>query len=160
MGCNLDTASCKLLWTAFNSSTLLMVIWGIIHICYLPESPNAIQWLDWKEPHLLAVTQSETSAKNLLDLDSIFQMKGKIKSDPGYQFLDCYPMTKQIRGQVLILNDFGGRKGSDLDVQNLENLFQQLNFCVVSSFFVIFNNSETLVDKWIIILLFKWKGHK
>ena len=47
------------------------------------------------------------------------------------EFLDCYPMTEEKRGRVLILNDFFGRWGSEHDVENLENLFRLLNFEVV-----------------------------
>ena len=61
-----------------------------------------------------------------------FQMKSQAISDPRpVEFLDCYPMTEEKRGRVLILNDFFGRMGSEYDVDNLENLFQQLNFEVV-----------------------------
>ena len=58
-----------------------------------------------------------------------FQMD--IPDSTPVEYSNCYPMTKKIRGKVLILNDFWGRMGSKWDVKNLENLFRQLQFEVV-----------------------------
>ena len=58
-----------------------------------------------------------------------FQMD--IPDSAPVEYSNCYPMTKKIRGKVLILNNFKDRHGSEVDVENLENLFRQLQFDVV-----------------------------
>ena len=59
-----------------------------------------------------------------------FQMD--IPDSTPVEYCNCYPMTKKIRGKVLILNNLMGQWGSGkVDVENLENLFRQLQFDVV-----------------------------
>ena len=83
---------------------------------------------------------------SIISLVTIFkcQMKGTALTDSRpVEFPGCYAMTKAKRGRVLILNDFFGRMGSELDVENLENLFQQFHFEVVC----LINLSSSLFKK-------------